>query len=221
MRTLLTPKLLAANVALTDYLSTEATVLAQGMFSVVYDNHDGTVTKFTLDNSAYDWLTDNAYGMSRLSEDNPYKLPITQDIGEVGEIIFPGMNHGFGYTVYAVQMPKCERLFLKDLPKETADQVRWLKRTINEANRLSVRDPLQAKVLMSLHAEKALEITGSEHYSELAFALWYMVGDHDALPDTLLQGNIMSYNGHPVVIDPVFNCEVRKLAAKILTRTSR
>lgn len=198
------------------YVSNGATVLARGMFSVVYDNHDGTVTKFTVDESGYYWLTDPSYGMSKLSDSNPYKLPNIEDFGDVGELYLDSKDQEFGNTIYAVRMPKCDRLYLKDLDRPQAAQVRLLKKVMSEATR--IQDIHDRKVSLSVHAEEAHSITESEDYEELAQALWYMVGDHDALPDALRAGNIMCYNGHPVVLDPVFNVEIKKLADKLVKR---
>lgn len=213
---LLSPSQVKKATDLYAYVSKEATVLARGMFSVVYDNHDGTVTKFTVDEAGYYWLTDPAYGMSTLSDSNPYKLPNIEDFGEVGELYLDSKDQEFGNSIYAVRMPKCDRLYLKDLDSPQAAQVRTLKEVMSKAT--SIQNVHDRRVSLSVHAEEAYDLTGSSHYEELAQALWYMVGDYDALPDALRAGNIMCYNGHPVVLDPVFNLEIKKLADKLVKR---
>lgn len=215
MLKLLKPSELKKLVDIQQYTLPGATVLARGTFSVVYDNHDGTVTKFTIDEASYYWLTAAGYGMDKLSEDNPFRLLNIVDHGEVGGMQLPLSKNPFGHTIYAVSMPKCDKLVMKGLDTDLTKQIRWLKKTLKEANQLSVRDEHKAKIHMSLHAERALDVTNSEEYYELAQALWYMVGDYDALPDTLHQGNIMSYDGHPVILDPVFDTELMKLTRKI------
>lgn len=194
-------------------INADAELIGRGMFSCVFDNKDGTVTKFTVDEAGYNWLADRAYGISQLDDENPFKFPIYDDYEIVGDVFIRCKNNpqkSGEYPVYAVRMAKCEPLKLSTLSKPQAHQVRLIRKVVSDSIYLKEHD---RKVRISQHAEVAYDLTQSDHYEEMIRTLWYMVGDYDVLPDMLGGGNIMSYNGHPVLIDPVFDLDTRRLAS--------
>lgn len=184
-------------------------IIAMGGSSLVLDNGDDTVTKITCDEMGYEWLSAPQYGMGRLSIGNPYKLPVIADYGEVGEFtttkkMSDGITKRLDYTVNAIRVPKCKKLKISELEHSQLVRYRALQEYFNEAR--TIHYTPDAANYFSRKADHWIKChPDDDYFEELLLALYYMCGDYHARPDILTGGNILVYNDHLALVDPVFD----------------
>lgn len=189
-----------------------AVVLARGGSSLVLDHGDATVTKLTIDEMGYGWLTAGSYGLNKLSDDSPYKFPILEDYDDLGVFntrrkMEDGRLKELEYTVYGVRMPKLGTLKKGQLSKDQKDRHKILTSTFESARHIQYTPDAAnyfhkcAEVWIGKNPE-------DHHFEELLLAMYYMCADYHARPDALTGGNVRVYNGHIALLDPVFDPQV-------------
>lgn len=189
-----------------------ATILARGGSSLVLDHGDDSVTKLTIDEMGYGWLTAGSYGMNKLSDDNPYKIPVLEDYDEVGVFLFnKKMDDGrikcLEYGINAVRVQKLTKMRGSVVPEDQRVRHRFLKKIFNQAIHIQYT-PDSANYFHKCAEAWIAKHPDDRHFEELLLAIYYMCADYHARPDMLTGGNVLMYNGHLALIDPVFDPQV-------------
>ena len=190
----------------------DAVVLARGGTSLILDHGDDTVTKLTIDEMGYSWLTAGSYGLNKMNDDSPYKFPILEDYDELGDYSYSKrMNDGrikqFEHIIYGVRMPKLAKLKLGQLSADQKERYKFLKEAFNQAVCIDYT-PDAAN-----HFHKCAEVwikryPEDKHFEDVLLAAYYMCADYHARPDMLTGGNVLVYNDHLALLDPVFDPQV-------------
>ncbi|MEG1729918.1 MAG: hypothetical protein RR280_10305 [Bacteroidaceae bacterium] len=184
-------------------------ILGRGMYSLVLDHGDDTVTKVTVDNMSYNWLVQGSYGMGRLRDGSPYKVEVVEDLDAVGDIdLFLGFKPQlYEYELKAVRMKKYTRLRKETQNTEQSKRSSHLKLCFSEAVRYGYT-PDAANFFHRCAENWEKNNPEDNHYYELLLACYYFAADWAARPDILSRGNMLGHNGNPMLVDPFHDPEL-------------